>query len=151
MAARLSEEHSRHSTTCSKNDFALATSSAFPPSEKPLCSLDVTTTGREISKYYHRPQEVTAAHKAWQRLVNVDPGTFDPEAAGRRKHVLYPLLGTDGIRWTWDGVAVKQKRPELRSWRFTFQQEPRVMCCPLQDAQQPTPALSDARHRPGVP
>jgi len=155
-ACRMPEEHCRSTTALGPVDFAMADmmGAALPPGRR-LPSLPITETGREFEKHYTSPQAVIEAKAIWQTAL--DGNDLDRNKFNQLKSELFTSADAPHMKWEFDGMALKQKRRELREWRYTFRQDPRITCVPVTSAQggtrkfcaqQPTPAHSDARHRP---
>jgi len=156
MQHRLPEDHCRCSTELTLEEFAKAENSgaALPPPGKPLSSLAVTETGRVFTKQFASPEDVIKANTIWHKAI--EENDFDKEKFKQTRDKLHNDTKDLNMEWKFDGMALVQKRKEVRDWRFRFQQEPRLTRIKVKTAAgprivtapQPTPALSDARHRP---
>ncbi|KAH9503492.1 hypothetical protein Btru_068043 [Bulinus truncatus] len=135
---KMSDEHSRNTTTCGPRDFENATTTLFRPPQQRLHCLNITDTGKQLHRHYTTPQELTKARQAWSVFLNKSPERFQ---------IQLPNLNSQKD-FQFDGYAVRYLRPELtQSWKYTLQPEPKLD----QFGQKPLPANIHARFRDSYP
>ncbi|KAK0045914.1 testis prostate and placenta-expressed protein [Biomphalaria pfeifferi] len=135
---KMSDEHSRNTTTCGPRDFSNSTSTLFKPPQQRLHSLNITETGKQLHRIYTTPQELTQARQAWSVFLNKSPERFQIQLPGLELHKDLHF----------DGYAVRYLRPDMtKSWKYTLQSEPKLD----QYGQRPLPANIYARFRDTYP
>lgn len=136
VAQKLPDEHSRTTTTCTKDDFENATYTIFPKPSTHLSSLSITEAGREILNHYSVPEDI--------KKLQLDLTDYlSRPSASLKKHSFPDVRDLHFV-----GYGVRFVRPEIsRSWLYTLRQEPHLDG----SGQAPIPANIYARHRDAIP
>ncbi|KAH9500058.1 hypothetical protein Btru_076498 [Bulinus truncatus] len=143
VMGKLCDEHCKTTSCCTPRDFAEAEMNALRPPVNKLHCLDVTRTGKALSRLYFTPQEVQKASMAWHEYVKQSSIVL-PSLS---KQMVQPISLHD-IHF--DGVALRVMKPETRNRRYFFKCEPQLDPSGYHQ-QQPTPYDINSRYRPAHP
>ncbi|XP_068697285.1 sperm microtubule inner protein 8-like isoform X2 [Montipora foliosa] len=151
---KLTQDHSRHSTPCRKEDFKNSTITLFRPADRPLSGTRITETGRQLQATSYQPIESGGMSEFLQRSMTaksrerqlsslapnepLEPYTFMPE----------PYLKYSADQMKFNGYATRYLSPrETGSWRYSLRQEPFIDL----RGQRPIPATIYSRYRDAHP
>ncbi|GFR88789.1 testis, prostate and placenta-expressed protein [Elysia marginata] len=142
MLRKLSDEHVRTTTTCSAQDFRQLTvmNDLIPPAKELHC-MECTETGHMLRKKYFTPLDVQRQGLIWQKYMNnpmvVAAVSTKKTPPVEPRPVRDKNCGCDGAKnLQFDGAPLRYKKADLRNWRFSLKDEPRL----IGYAQQPLPS-----------
>lgn len=155
---KLPEQHSRHTTPCTKEDFKNATITLFRPASHPLSGPRYTETGRMLQTGEYKPVESKGTAYFLTRSINPEEAEYEPPRTATapiaREEPAEPTLHMpDHLRYSsrqqeFNGYATRYLSPRITGgWRYSLRQEPFTDL----RGQRPVPANIYSRYRHAHP
>ncbi|XP_078368100.1 sperm microtubule inner protein 8-like isoform X1 [Oculina patagonica] len=153
VSRKLTDEHSRHSTPCSRDDFRSSTITLFRPADKSLSGTRITETGRQLQSTSYQPIESGGMAEFLKRSMTSQsqkqPSPLPPnEPSEPFAFMPEPYLKYSADQMKFNGYATRYLSPrETGSWRYSLRQEPYIDT----RGQRPIPATIYSRYRDAHP
>ncbi|GFN92316.1 testis, prostate and placenta-expressed protein [Plakobranchus ocellatus] len=120
MLSKLSDEHCRTTTGCTRRDFQVASMNSLSKSPKQLYCMQCTEFGRRLSKHYYTPLDIQRPGLIWHRYVENPVVTTILESKGNANvnpQAPNNAYSKDAKNIKFDGLPLRYINSDLKNWR----------------------------------